>query len=129
MSRPSTPVSLGIEVCFAIPTSPDQIERTVLELQAEVSELNVESVAVASAEHVRPGGKGDGLTLAGLAIAVVPELIGEVLKLLFDWVERDPTRTIKIKEKASGPEYEITGRWTAEQLAGVMKVLSKRDVK
>jgi hypothetical protein len=76
------------------------------------------------------GSKVDQIfTLGSFLIALAPELVKEALSLIVDWLRSDPSRTIKIRSTAGGPEYQITGRWKAADLAGIMKILAKRDAR
>jgi hypothetical protein len=124
----SSSVVFLLELSSQTPVSQDQLQETTFQLRDELMELNVESVELAKSGKTAEGAKaGDAFTLGALVIAVAPEMVKELVKLILDWLPRDPTRIIKIRQKNGGPEYEIKGSWKAQQLAEVMKLLARQE--
>ncbi len=126
MSSPS--VVFFLKLSSEVPVSPEQLQEDTLQLRHELMELNIESVELDKSGKLPEDAKpGDPFTLGALVIAVAPEMVKELIKLVLDWLPRDPTRIIKIRQKESGLEYEIKGSWKGPQLAEVMKVLAQQE--
>ena len=99
----------------------EQLESSLLLLQAEIDELKPESIQRPSVTNTNPGRKtGNVLTIGTLLVAVVPEVAKHLVTLLFDWVKRNPERTITICNTSSGHTYKVSGSWTADELKKVM---------
>jgi hypothetical protein len=125
-NNPLSVLMLEVSASEAVPD--ERIDEQVVQLGHEIRELNIESVERLSTGKDSRGAKcAETLTVGGLVVVLVPDLIKELIRLVFDWIQRNPGRTIKIRQKEGGPEYEITGAWKAEQLAEVMKVFAKTD--
>lgn len=117
---------LVLDISSSETVSDDKIEEDTIQLSSELRELNLESVERERTASVDQRTKaGEALTLGGIVVVLVPELIKEVTKLIFNWIRRNPTRTITIREREGKQLYEVTGAWQAEQLAEVMGALSK----
>jgi len=107
----------------------DTLDENVIQLIGEVRELDVQSAERLTVTNSNRGTKaGEAFSLGGLVVVLLPEVIKDLVGLVVDWVRRNPGRSIKIKGGTDGaPEYQITGAWKAEQLAEVMKALSRTD--
>lgn len=105
----------------------ERIDEEVRVLQEELRTLRADSVEAIS-EPAPPGSKsGEALTVGSFLVAVAPELLKEALTIVIEWLRRDPSRVIKIRQTTGGPEYEVTGHWKAADLAEMMKVLAKQE--
>jgi hypothetical protein len=123
-------ISLQLQICSTEPRDPERIDDDAVALRDEFRELGIQVVDPTSSGPSPRGAKSpEMLTVGGIAVAVVPEMLKELIKLVFDWIQRDPCRTIKIRQKVGGPEYELTGSWKADQLATLMKALARQDAK
>ena len=127
MSQPGGPITFRIDASSKANLPPERIDDAVRELQDELRELHVSSIQPV-AEAAPPGTKSaEAFTLGSLLIAVAPELVKQAVNIIVGWLQRDPSRVIRIRDKDGGPTYEVTGAWKAADLAEMMKVLARQE--
>jgi len=98
------PINLEIEVQATDATDADIFDMAG-NLYAEIKDSQVESVDRVRLESAPAGTKmGDPVTLAALAVAVLPTAIPSLIALVQAWVMRGQGRTVKFKY--GGIEYE-----------------------
>jgi hypothetical protein len=124
-SRPTIKVRLDAYSKAELPT--ERIDEEVRELQEELRTLRASSIEAVS-QPAPPGTKsGEVFTVGAFFLAVAPELLKDALTIVIDWLRRDSSRTIEIRQTEDGPKYKVKGDWTAEDLANVMHALAKQE--
>jgi len=96
--------------------------------------VRVESATRLAVAGQKQGAKSpEALTIGSIAVAVVPEVLKDLIQALFDWVRSSPSRTITIRPKrgnmdnAGGNEIELTGKWSPAELKVLSEALLKAD--
>jgi hypothetical protein len=122
----SEPLELTLELGIAEEAPPGHADLITQNLIRELRTLNPESVERVPYRHEKRGTKGgEGLTLTGIVIAILPEVAKKLIEVLFDWVQGDKSRTIKIHTRNGNQRYEITGTWKLADLKDLVDALAQ----
>ncbi len=108
---------------------PVELDDLTRQLQAEVNELDVESVEQVSAGPAAGGTKAVDMAMLGqLAVTLAPSLVPSLFDLLKSWVERKPSTPVKITvksgRKSTQIEYDPT-RTSARDVEELVKALQQ----
>ena len=123
------PLQMSLEIeTSSLPGVPlERIEEDARQLHEDLRQIHVDSIEPLSGA-TRQGAKSPATPiLTSFLLAVAPDLVKQALSILLDWVRRDSSRSIKIRETKGGPEYVLTGSWNASDLAKLMSVLAKQE--
>ena len=107
----------------------NELDDLTRQLQAEVKELNVDSVEQVSAGPAPEGTKAlDFVAIGQMAVQLAPAVVPPLFDLLKSWVERKPSTPVKVKVKVGKRtaqiEYDPT-RTSAKDLEALLKVLNR----
>ena len=108
---------------------PAELDELTRQLRAEVEELNIDSVERVPAGDAPEGTKSADLSAIGqMAVTLAPTIIPPLFELLKSWVERKPSKPVKIKvrvgKRTAQIEYDPT-KTSAKELDALVKTLGK----
>lgn len=126
MSEQTTELLIELSLEGGDVTELDELTR---QLQAEVGELNVDSVEQVSAGVAPSGTKAVDMTAIGqMAVTLAPVVIPPLFDLLKSWVDRKPSTPVKVRvrvgKRTAQIEYDPT-RTSPKELEALIKTLSK----
>lgn len=121
------PTELELEISAGDATIED-VDRMTRQLLSELRELDVESAHLVTGTPAPAGTKAaDPVTVASIAMAVLPAALPKIIDAIQAWVLRGSNRTVKFKGKVGGQAVEFEG--SAEDLQALLKQLSKSKPK
>jgi hypothetical protein len=86
----------------------DAIDAEARRLRRELSELDVESVSLATGGDVPEGAKAaDVAALGTLLVTTLPAVLPKLLELVQGWVQRRDGRTVKIHATAGDRTFDV----------------------
>jgi len=85
----------------------EELDRLTRQLRDEIREMEVESVELVREKTTPEGAMGELVTLGALAVAVLPTVIPELIKLLQSWLTRGENRAVKIKTQVGDRSLEV----------------------
>lgn len=108
---------------------PAELEDLRRQLQAEVEDLNVDSVRPVLLGAAPAGTKAVDMAAVGqMMVALAPTVVPPLFELLKSWVERKPSTPVKIRVKVgkrtAQVEYDPT-RTSAKDLEQLIKALNR----
>lgn len=119
--------ALVLVVKSELDVDPDEVDRLVRQLRAELTDLDVESVAAASSEKSPPGAKGGNLLHVG-ALLVTLSATGGVFSVLIeavrDWLARQVAAQ-RISVTIDGDTIELE-RGTARERSALIEAFIRR---
>jgi len=96
-------VSLGDKV------DDEELDQLTRQLRDEIAGMEVEKVALAPAEVVPEGAKGEPITIGSLIVSLASAgVFTGLINLLKSWVHRRQGRTVTVKAKVHGQELELS---------------------
>jgi hypothetical protein len=107
----------------------EELDRLTRQLQAEIQELDVESVELVKDQTAPEGTKTiDAVTLGALAVAVLPTVVPKLIDLLQSWIMRGEGRAVKIKTQVGDRSVELEyspQAVSSDELKGLVDKLSE----
>ena len=106
---------------------PDELDRSTRRLRAELQDLSLESVSLATSGELPAGAKAaDPVTLGALAVSLAPVVMPALIEFLKSWMARKEGRTVVIRKKRgdASTEIEIRAPLSEADIAALAKRLS-----
>ena len=100
-------VTMNLQIDLGEDTDEEELDFLTRQLREEIEELDVESAELVSGEAAPEGAKGDPVTLGALAVAVLPVVLPELIKVVQGWLKRGDNRTVKIKTQIGDRSVEV----------------------
>ncbi len=87
---------------------PDELDLATRRLRAELQELPIDSVALATAGTLPAGAKGgDPVAIGALTLSLAPIVVPALIEFLKSWLSRKEGRTVIIRNKVGDAETEV----------------------
>jgi hypothetical protein len=103
----------SFELAVKADCSDSELDQLTRSLSQELELFGADAAMISAGPGPR-GTKGDALTLATLAVTILPPLLPRLIDLLQHWMTRDPGRCITIKTMIDGTDVEISLPPTAD---------------
>jgi hypothetical protein len=114
------------------PADPDpdreELDHATRSLRAELQDLPIDSVSLATAGAVPVGAKaGEAVTVGALTLSLVPIVLPALIEFLISWMGRKEGRTIVVIRKKTGDaatEIEIRAPLSEAAISDLVEQLS-----
>jgi len=118
-------VTLNLAIQTEGEVNPEYLAKLTQQLRSDLLQLDVEDVALPSAEKVPEGSKGDAVTWGQLIIALAASggVFTTLITLLQAWVTRHERHTLALE--IDGDKLEIAGISSKEQKCLIDEWLSR----
>lgn len=107
----------------------DELDDATRSLRAELAELPIDAVSLATAGEVPAGAKaGDAVALGTLTLTLAPIVVPALIEFLKSWMARKEGRTIVIRKKLGDAEtnVEIKGPLSESAISAIVERLSSQ---
>lgn len=106
----------------------EELDRSTRRLRAELQDLSLESVSLATSGELPAGAKAaDPVTLGALAVSLAPIMMPALIEFLKSWMVRKEGRTVVIKKTQGdvSTEIEVKGPLSESDIAALVKRLTR----
>ena len=126
MSEQDDRIAIVLKVDLGSDASVDKLDLTTRELRAELKS-KVDSVDFIEKDAPVGARSGDAISVGALALAVIPSVVREIIRLIHNWCLRAERRKVEFEIKHS--DYRITlvtisGDMPEEQLKKILDAVS-----
>jgi len=104
----TTAVEMTLEVGSSEATE-EELDELTRQLLQELKQTDVESAERIKGGSVPIGAKGDPITVASIAITVLPIVLPKIVETVQAWIMRGSNRTVKFKGKVNGQAVDFEG--------------------
>jgi hypothetical protein len=104
----TTAVEMTLEVGSSEATE-EELDELTRQLLQELKQTDVESAGRIKGGSVPIGAKGDPITVASIAITVLPIVLPKIVEAVQAWIMRGSNRTVKFKGKVNGQAVDFEG--------------------
>jgi hypothetical protein len=120
-------IELTLLVKPAADADPEELDHATRSLRAELQDLPIDSISLATAGEVPAGAKaGDAVAIGSLVLSLAPIVMPVLIDFLKSWIARKEGRLIVIRKKLgdAATEIEIKAPLSESTIAELVEQLS-----